>query len=105
MTTCPPPARRRATSRSVNFQLFRFAAAAGRCPCRYVAWLEANGLSDSVPRMEAHYLNPSPWAEKERYEIEFNDIQREVKELIWQGVDSLTYSIIAIALAQSRWLL
>lgn len=41
-------------------------------------WLEANGLSDSVPRMEAHYLNPSPWAEKERYEIEFNDIQREV---------------------------
>ena len=42
-------------------------------------WLEANGLSDSVPRMEAHYLNPSPWAEKERYEIEFNDIQREVK--------------------------
>ena len=46
---------------------------------RYVKWLEANGLSDSVPRMEAHYLNPSPWAEKERYEIEFNDIQREVK--------------------------
>ena len=41
-------------------------------------WLEANGLSESVPRMEAHYLNPSPWAEKERYEIEFNDIQREV---------------------------
>ena len=46
--------------------------------CSYVKWLEANGLSDSVPRMEAHYLNPSPWAEKERYEIEFNDIQREV---------------------------
>ena len=48
-------------------------------------WLEANGLSESVPRMEAHYLNPSPWAEKERYEIEFNDIQREVMMKDVQG--------------------
>ena len=49
-------------------------------------WLEANGLSESVPRMEAHYLNPSPWAEKERYEIEFNDIQREVLVKICTGL-------------------
>ena len=45
----------------------------------YVTYLEENGLAESVPRMEAHYLNPSPWAEKEVYEIEFNDILKQVR--------------------------
>ena len=60
-------------------------------------WLEANGLSESVPRMEAHYLNPSPWAEKERYEIEFNDIQREVKGSAKRRSPGLVKFVPAIA--------
>ena len=28
--------------------------------------------------MEPEYLNPSPWAEKESYEQEFNDILKQV---------------------------
>ncbi len=45
---------------------------------KYLNYLEENGLADVVPRMEAHYLNPSPWAEKEVYEDEFNQILKEV---------------------------
>ena len=43
--------------------------------------------------MEAHYLNPSPWAEKERYEIEFNDIQREVMIYTISGGLLVQYSV------------
>ena len=46
----------------------------------YVTYLEESGLAKSVPRMEAHYLNPSPWAEKEVYETEFNNILKEVNK-------------------------
>ena len=45
----------------------------------YVRYLEDNNLAEVVPRMEADYLNPSPWAEKEAYEVEFNKILKEVK--------------------------
>lgn len=45
----------------------------------FTSYLEENGLADIVPRMEAQYLNPSPWAEKEAYEVEFDDILRQVR--------------------------
>ncbi len=45
---------------------------------KYIDYLEESGLAAVVPRMEAHYLNPSPWAEKEAYEDEFNGILKEV---------------------------
>jgi hypothetical protein len=46
--------------------------------CRYVTWLRENGLADKVPRMEPDYMNPSPWAEQEQYEIEFKETMQEV---------------------------
>ncbi len=47
---------------------------------RYIDWLEDQGLADVVPHMEPHYMNPSPWLEKEQYEIEFNEIMADVSE-------------------------
>lgn len=44
----------------------------------FVQYLEDNGLAEVVPRMEAHYLNPSPWAEKESFEVEFDQILRQI---------------------------
>jgi hypothetical protein len=43
-----------------------------------VTWLRENGLADKVPRMEPDYMNPSPWAEQEQYEIEFKETMQEV---------------------------
>ena len=45
----------------------------------FISYLEDKKLAKIVPRMEPHYLNPSPWAEKEAYEIEFNNVMKEVK--------------------------
>ena len=51
----------------------------------FVTYLEENGLADVVPRMESSYLNPSPWAEKEVYEIEFDDIMKKVMHRVING--------------------
>ena len=51
-------------------------------PTLYSKYLEEKGLADKVPRMEPEYLNPSPWAEKESYEQEFNDILKQVKKRV-----------------------
>ena len=48
-------------------------------PTPYVKYLEDNGLADVVPRLEDNYLRPSPWAEKEEYEIEFDDVLKKVR--------------------------
>ena len=45
----------------------------------YVSYLENSGLASVVPRMEAQYLNPSPWAENENYEKEFYDVLKQVR--------------------------
>ena len=51
-------------------------------PTMYVKWLEDNNLADIVPRLEISYLNPSPWAEKEVYEIEFNEVLKKVSSTL-----------------------
>ena len=49
---------------------------------KYVQWLEENNLTDIVPRLEIHYLNPSPWSEQEVSEVEFHDV---LKKVIYQS--------------------
>lgn len=44
----------------------------------FIQYLEDNNLAAVVPRLESHYLNPSPWAAREEYETEFDNIMREI---------------------------
>jgi len=61
----------------------------------YVDYLEEAGLADVVPRMEAHYLNPSPWAERESYEFEFNRIMKKIGQHV--GTDQTLTTLLIIA--------
>eukprot|EP00095_Tigriopus_kingsejongensis_P003616 maker-scaffold49_size462716-snap-gene-1.21 protein:Tk03616 transcript:maker-scaffold49_size462716-snap-gene-1.21-mRNA-1 annotation:"hypothetical protein Y032_0297g1723" len=66
-------------------------------PTPYVKYLEDNGLSEVVPRLEENYLNPSPWAEREEYEIEFNEVLRKIGKHV--GTDQfLTCLLIMVNL-------
>ncbi len=50
----------------------------------FIRYLEDEGLAEVVPRMEPHYLNPSPWAAREEYEREFDDIMRQIGRHVGQ---------------------
>lgn len=48
-----------------------------------------------VPRLEAEYLNPSPWAEREAYEKEFNDIMNQIGKHV--GTDQFLTCLLIMA--------
>ncbi|XP_059095032.1 uncharacterized protein LOC131889844 isoform X2 [Tigriopus californicus] len=66
-------------------------------PTPYMKYLEDNGLAEVVPRLEENYLNPSPWAERQEYEIEFNEVLKKIGKHV--GTDQfLTCLLIMVNL-------